>query len=80
MIKSVTDLQTLDMEVGIMLELHSSFSSDSVLLTGLKKSFGKDYTVGDLNNLKRYHNFINKRGQFETLSTFTLEWYDSIVK
>lgn len=80
MIKSVTDLQTLDMEVGIMTELHESLVSESLLLLRLRAAFGKDYITEDLNNLKRYHDFINQRGQFETLDDFTIEWYDQVVK
>lgn len=73
MIKTVTGLQTLDMEVGILLELHSSFSDDIHLLSGLKASFGKDYTSNDLNNLKRYHKFINCHQEFEGLAEFSFE-------
>lgn len=80
MIKDVTGLQTLDVEIGILLEVNGTFSDDSSLLTGLKQAFDKDYTEKDLSNLKRYHDFINQRNQFETLSEFTFDWYNTIVK
>jgi len=80
MVKTAADLQTLDMEIGIMLELHGSFSNESLLLSRLKQSFNKDYTTGDLDNLKRYHDFINHRKDFENVSEFTLEWYNQNVK
>lgn len=80
MIKDVTGLQTLDVEIGVLLEVNGTFSDDPSLLAGLKRAFGKDYTIEDLSNLKRYHDFINQRNQFETISEFTFDWYNTIVK
>lgn len=80
MIKDVTGLQTLDVEISIILEVQGAFNNDASLLLGLKQAFGKDYTEKDLSNLKRYHDFINNRNQFESLNEFTFEWYDTIVK
>lgn len=71
MIKTTTDLQTLDVEVGIMVEIYGNFDTNSALLSALKKSFNKNYTDKDLQNLRRYHDFINCRREFEELAEFT---------
>ena len=80
MIKEVSNLQTLDFEVGILLELHGSYASKTLLIQDLKDSFNKVYVEEDLENLKRYHDFINTRGEFEDMCEFKLNWYEDNVR
>jgi len=79
MIKSIIDLQTLDTEVGIVLEIHKSFKDDIALLSMVNFSFGKKYVKQDIENLRRYHEFINQLGDFEGLKEFTLKGGDTIM-